>query len=255
MSTLRDSNGAPVDIDDPLAVLRYGAEAVDDALEARMAESLDHGAAAALVAGLEDLRRALQADDPRSLRRGIGLFGRLAGRDVLAEAEATALRARLGTLVTAADRSAAALEARTAALLQLQHEVAAAIAAIQAVVSRAQRWLDADPGTGQHAPGTTVPIGISIRQQPARERLQRRLDQLATVQAARDVGLRQLALLREQNLDLLARYQRIRDVLLPAWRQQALARAGASGLRQAEAAADAYAAIESEVDAMAGKLD
>ena len=254
MRTLRDSDGVPVDVDDALAVLRYGAKAVDEGLEARMADALDHGDAAALVARLDELRRALQADDPRSQRRGIGLLGRLAGRDVLAESEAQALRARLGTLVAAADRSAAALAARTVAQRQLQDEVAAAIAGIGAVVSRARRWLDADPGTGPDVSGATS-TGTSTLQQPARDRLQRRLDQLATVQAARDTGLRQLAMLREQNLALLARYQRIRDVLLPAWRQQALASAGASGLRQVDAATDAYAAIESEVDAMAAKLD
>lgn len=252
MSGSRASSDAPVDLDDALAVLRYGQAALDEGLEARVAAALDHVDAAALVARLDDLRRALHAGDPRRLRRGIGLFGRLAGRDVLAESEATALRARLGTLVATADRSAAALEARSIEQGRLQDEVAAAIAGIEAVIARARGWLAAHPDAGLATSAALSTAGVPAA---PRERLQRRLDQLATVQASRDIGLRQLALLREQNLELMARYQRIRDVLLPAWRQQALAEAGASGRRHADAAARAYAAIESEVAAMAGKLD
>lgn len=254
MSAGDASKDAPVDLDDALAVLRYGAEALDEELEVRMAEALHHGDAAALVARLDELRLALQAGDPRRLRRGIGLLGRLAGRDVLAEADAAALRARLGTLVASADRCAAALEARALLQARLQGDVAAAIAGIEAVIARARAWLDAHPDAGLAATAIAPAEAKTFTQTP-RERLQRRLDQLTTVQAARDIGLRQLGLLHEQNLELLARYQRIRDVLLPAWRQQALAEAGASGRRHADAAARAYAAIESEVTTMAAKLD
>src|SRR5690606_14705042 len=164
------------------------------------------------------------------------------------------LRARLGTLVASADRCATALEARTLLQARLQDEVAAAISGIEAVIARARGWLDAHPDAGLAA-SASAPAGTAAFTHTPRERLQRRLDQLATVQAARDIGLRQLGLLRDQNLDLLARYQRIRDVLLPAWRQQALAEAGTSGRRHADTAARAYAAIEAEVGTMAAKLD
>lgn len=244
----RDGHGhAPVDLGDALAVLRYGEDALDEELEARMAAALDHADAAALVARLDELRRALQADDRRSARRGIGLLGRLLGRDVLAESEAAALRTRMGTLVLAADRSAAALEARAAVHQRLQDEAAAAIAGLGAAIARARDWLAAHPLDGTSA-GPQGPL-------PPRAGLERRLDQLATVQATRELGMRQLALLHAQDLELLARYRRIRDVLLPAWRQQALAGAGATGRHRAAAAARAWAAIESEVDAMAARLD
>lgn len=240
----------PVDFDDTLAVLRYGQDALDDGLEARMTAALDHVDAAALVARLEDLRRALQAHDPRSARRGVGLVGRLLGRDVLAESEAVALRTRLGILVAAADRSAAALEARGILQKRLQFEAAAAIASLDSTINRARTWLDADPDAGATT-GAAPTHAIA----PPRANLERRLDQLATVQATRQLGMHQLELLHAQDLELLARYRRIRDVLLPAWRQQALAEAGASGRRRVADAAEAWAAIASEVDAMAGKLD
>lgn len=249
MSTPRPGGAPPVDLDDALAVLRYGEDVLDGDLEARMADAADHAAAAALVARLDELRRALQAHDPRSTRRGIGLVGRLLGRDVLAEAEAGELRSRLGTLVAAAQRSADALETRTALHRRLQDEARGAIAAIDAAVARARSWLaalpDPDPGSGSDAMGLPGP----------RANLVRRLEQLSTVQAGRELALGQLALLQAQELELLARWQRIRDVLLPAWRQQALAEAGRSGRGHAEAAAKTWAAIAAEVEAMAGKLE
>ncbi|HRN62683.1 MAG TPA: hypothetical protein PLF73_09515, partial [Luteimonas sp.] len=112
-------------------------------------------------------------------------------------------------------------------------------------IDGARRWLDAHPDAGVAQGPVAAP----------RDRLRQRLDQLATVQASWAIGAGQLALLREQSLDLLARYRRIRDVLLPAWRQQALGDAARAGSRHAAQAADAQAAIESEVAAMAGTLD
>ncbi|WP_202843696.1 hypothetical protein [Luteimonas saliphila] len=235
----------PVDLDDALAVVGYGADALDQALEARLADALDHAPAAALVTRLEELRRAMLADDPRASRRGIGLLGRLLGRDVHAETEAAHLRDRLGVLLAQADREAGALRDRSVAQHALQAEVGEAVARIGARIASARTWLDAHPDAG-----ATQGIVASTRQ-----RLQQRLQQLDTVQASWSIGADQLALLRDQTLDLLARYQRIRDVLLPAWRQHALGDAARAGGRRAIAAADVQAAIESEVAAMAGTLD
>ncbi len=236
---------APVDLDDALAVVGYGADALDAALEAQLAAALDHVPAAALVARLDELRRALQADDPRAARRGTGLLGRLLGRDVQAEAEAARLRDRLGALLAAADRDAEGLEARTAVQQVLLGEVEHATARIGERIDRARRWLDAHPDAGVAQGPVAAP----------RDRLRQRLDQLATVQSSWSIGAGQLALLRDQSLDLLARYRRIRDVLLPAWRQQALGDAARAGRHHAAQAAGVQAAIESEVAAMAGTLD
>lgn len=230
---------APVDLDDALAVVDYGSDAVDAALDARLTDGLADTGAATLVARLRDLHRAMQAGRPREIRRGTGLIGRLLGRDVEAEADAAALQQRLGVLIADADRSAGALRANATRQQALQDELSQGIARIARTIKAARDWL----GDG------------TVATHPARERLERRLGQLATVQATWELGTRQLQLLHEQHIDLLARYQRIRDVLLPAWRQGLLAGAAATGATHATAAAEAQAAIESEVAAMAAKLD
>lgn len=235
----------PVDLDDALAVVGYGADALDEALEPRLAEALDHAPAAALVMRLDALRRALQADRPRAARRGTGLFGRLLGRDVQAEAEALQLRDRLGVLIAGADADADGVRARTRVQQSLLAEVADSIGRIEARLAQARTWLDAHPDAGA-APGIAA---------SPRERLLQRLVQLDTVRASWTTGVAQLALLRDQSLELLARYQRIRDVLLPVWRQHALGAAAQAGGARAVEAANAHAAIEAEVAAMAGTLD
>jgi hypothetical protein len=237
---------APVDLDDMLAVVGYGGDSVDAALDARLTDALDGSAASALVANLQTLQRALQAGKPREIRRGTGLLGRLLGRDVEAEAEARALQQRLGVLIADADRGASALRMRVAAHPALQEALAQGIARIAERCRTAREWLDGDALAGAEAPAG----GIAPRQ-----RLEQRLTQLHTVQSTWELGLRQLQVLHLQQVDLLARYQRIRDVLLPVWRQHALAGASAMGTTRAAAAATAQAAIETEVAAMAAKLD
>lgn len=239
------ANAAPVDLDDALAVVGYGADVLDAALESRLADALDHAPAAALVSRLDDLRRALQADRPRAARRGTGLLGRLLGRDVQAEAEALQLRDQIGVLLARADTDADGLRARSAVQQALLDDVTRATAAIEARTGQARAWLDAHPDAGA-APGLVA---------SPRERLLQRLAQLDTVRASWNTGAAQLALLRDQSLALLARYQRIRDVLLPVWRQHALGEAAQAGGRRAAEAANAHAAIEAEVAAMAGTLD
>lgn len=245
--TGRAQNPPPVDLDDALAVVAYGQVSINPELDARLAQAMDSTSAAALVARMDELRRALQADNPRLVRRGVGLLGRLAGRDVEAEAQAQELKSRLVTLIAAADRSAAALSGQVAAQ-QLAHEDAAAAATdIDAAIAQARHWLENNPtaGTTVDAAGLMSP----------RQRLEQRLHQLAGVRDAHALARHQMQLLRDQNLDLLARYQHIRDTLLPVWRQQAIGQAGRGGSKRAAAAARASAAIASEVDAMAGRLD
>ena len=241
-----DGVEALVDFGDALAVIGYGQELVDTAPESELSATLDHADAAALVARLDELRRALHAGDPGKPRRRAGLIARLTGRDLRNEAEDVLLRERVGALVASADRSADALRKRVVEQQQLQARFEVSQRTLADAIARARAWLAAHPGAGTLATMATLAPRASF---------ERRLDQLDTLQASRDVAARQLVLLRDQNLELLARYQRIRDVLLPAWRQQALAAAAHAGAGRSHDATTAYDAIASEVDAMAVKLD
>ena len=84
--------------------------------------------------------------------------------------------------------------------------------------------------------------------------LQRRLQHLRGVARLRQIEADQLHLLHAQGLELSERYQRIRDVLLPVWRQQALAVRAAQMPARLQQAADSQACILDEVAAMQARL-
>lgn len=235
---------AVVDFDDALAIVGFGGDLVDRGLDARLDGALSPVEAETLVARLDLLRRALQVERPRG--RGVGLIGRLMGRDVLAEADDAGLRQRVGVLLLDADRAASSLADRAAVQAALQADLDDALAALAMRVAQARDGLAADPAAGTASlPGTEAP----------RARFERRLQQLDTVHHAWAVARAQLAHLHDQNLALLARHRRIRDVLLPAWRQQALSAAGGDAATRARRAAGTQAAIASEVAAMTATLE
>lgn len=236
----------PVDLADPLAILRYGEDALDAALQVRVQDALGSTAVAALIKCLDELQQALQADDVRGAARKVGLLGRLFGQDLELQAQALALRDRLGVVLDNADVAAAALRAHVAVLPSLHRALGRATTNIADRIAIADAWLQANPETGQAA-RAHEPV-------PARQQLLRRLQQLRTVQASWELGAQQLQLVEMQQLELLARWQRIRDVLVPAWRRQAEVASASAAADQLQAANGTLAAITAEVNAITGKL-
>ncbi|MCD9030783.1 hypothetical protein LDO32_03415 [Luteimonas sp. Y-2-2-4F] len=229
----------PAGLDSVGAAAAHGEAALADLAAVGIEAALDPAPAAALVDRLGALRLAMQSADPAGLRRRVGLFGRLLGRDVALESEAGALAGRLGVLVHEADRAAGTLAAHAAGQAACAGRVEAGCRRLAGLEADARAWL------------RTADVAAP---EPLREALERRLDHLRTVLATHELAARQLALLQEQSAGLLARYRNIRDVLLPAWRQRRLGDGAADGARRAGAAAEIESAIAAEVAAMAGTL-
>lgn len=233
-----------VDVADPLAVAAYGGAVLEAATLSLPAD--DEAAAAALVAEMDNIRLAMQAHDPRALRRASGLFGQLLGRDVEAQAQAEALRAQLGVLLVRSDHHAETLQAVVARRAETAVHLEAAVTAIE-------RWVEAAmPLLGEPAAGPPAATGWSVDTPQAR--LQRRLEHLRGVAAMRRMDAAQLHLLHAQGLELLERYRRIRDVLLPAWEQNALAERAAREPARLAASARSHEQIAAEVAAMQARL-
>lgn len=229
----------PLDPADALAVAAYGAPVLEAASQVQSAD--DESAAAALVREMDSIRLALQARDPRTLRRASGLFGRLLGRDVEMQVQAEALRTQLGVLLVRSDRHAAALE------VAVTHRAEAAAHA-EAAATAIERWADAA------APLLQALADVHDAIDTPQARLQRRLAHLRGVAATRRMDAAQLHLLHAQGLELLERYRRIRDVLLPAWQQSALAERAAREPTRLAAAVASHDQIATEVAAMQARL-
>lgn len=72
------------------------------ALHAEAIDALAASPVPAFLDAVDAIRKALLGVDPRALRRSVGWFGRLLGRDIALQAEAEAIAARLGVHVIAA---------------------------------------------------------------------------------------------------------------------------------------------------------
>ena len=220
--------------DDALAVASYGAELLD-AIEQMLGTPQTGVAAARLVAEMDNIRQAMSAADGRQLRRSVGLLGRLLGRDVEAQARAEQLARQLDVCLLRADGC-------VQELLQELEQNLQQFARMQVAVEAIEDWA---------AAGEAIPAPVDTLAQAA---LQRRLQHLRGLAQLRYTEAGQLRLLHAQGGELIERYQRIRDVLLPLWRQQSLALRAADRQAQLEQAAQAQARILDEVTAMQARL-
>ncbi|MBD3683904.1 hypothetical protein H3005_18805 [Stenotrophomonas sp. Br8] len=188
-----------------------------------------------LVAALARIALALQASDPARLRRQESWWGRLLGRDVARQAQAQELQAQLGVLVLQAREQAQGLAQRVQQRAQTIIDNDAAAAALEAWATFGAAQLASLEGAAQTA-------------------LAPRVDHLQRLATLRRIESGQWQLLQEQDEALLQRFVRIHDVLLPAWRQAALAGQAQAQAAQAAQAATLQAQIDDEVAAAQARL-
>lgn len=225
-----------------MVVASYGADVLQQ-VEHRTGGSATTDVAARLVAEMADIRLAMQAPDAAAIRRESGWLGRLLGRDVEAQLRAEALMARLETCLLRADAAAAALRAELAAYLADATQLDRAVAAIE-------QWAD----SGEPLLPLIEDLQDPLLAQGLLAALQRRLQHLRSVAALRRQEGMQLQLLHAQGSEMLERYLRIREVLLPVWQQQRLAARGAQGAVELQQAAQSQQQILAEVEAMQARL-
>lgn len=190
---------------------------------------------AGLVAALARIALALQAADPARLRRQESWWGRLLGRDVAREAQAQGLQAQLGVLALQAREQAQGLAQRVQQRARAIIDNDAAAAALDAWATFGAAQLAALEGAAQVA-------------------LAPRVDHLQRLATLRRIEGGQWQLLQAQDEALLQRFVRIHDVLLPAWRQAALARQAQTQAAQVAHAATLQAQIDDEVAAAQARL-
>lgn len=182
------------------------------AINARLAQ-LPSGA---LLAELENVLVALDSGDPVRRRRRAGVFGRLLGRDLVAEAQADSLESRVRLHALAAQAHADALIGGRAELRTLSTSLQQQIDRLNDLLARERA---APPGATEH--------------EAAR---QRRLQHLDAILASWRMSVSQIAMVCDHAAALLDRHAQLRDVLVPLWRQRASAEAVAAQLDRERAA-------------------
>ena len=116
---------------DAAGMAQRGEDAIASARHRDAIEALAASPVPALLGAVQAIRKVLLAADPRALRRSVGWFGLLLGRDIALRAESKTLRAQLGVHVLGVRARLAELVAhreRLAAHRQALLESAAALA-------------------------------------------------------------------------------------------------------------------------------
>lgn len=167
-----------------------------------------------LLETLRDLRAAVLSADTRALRRSVGFWGRLIGRDIRLEAEARALRHRSGVLLVQAQAQAARLRD--------QHAVLAGHAArLRQACALLQRDIDAQ---------AAVVAGEAAATPSAR------LDHLVALRTAYEITASQLDLVAANALAVAERHaQQLPRLAVLLDQQQGVAAGAAQGMQLSSA--------------------
>jgi fused signal recognition particle receptor len=168
---------------------------------------------AVLLAELEGIVAAIDNLDPVRRRRRAGVWGRLLGRDLVAQAQPDPVPTRIRLGLAAAQEHADELQRRTRALDQLSSRIQQQIAHLDTRLAQERAAL-------MNAGGDDARIAARFR----------RLDHLAAIATSWRASVAQIALVRAHAEQLLARHAQVRDVLASLWQAQTSAQAATAAL-------------------------
>ena len=186
--------------------------------------ALAQAGAGDLQATLRDLRTVLLSADPRALRRSVGFWGRLIGRDIRLAAEARSLRERSGILLRQAGFEASRLRNQHATLVTHAQQLREACAKLQHEI---------DGLAHQHA---TTEGGIP------------RLTHLITLRSAYEVTASQLDFVAANALAIAERHAQQLPRLTVLLDQQLGVAAGAGHGMQLSSAMQTIDALEAHIE-------
>lgn len=190
--------------------------------------ALAQAGAGDLQATLRDLRTVLLSADPRALRRSVGFWGRLIGRDIRLGAEARALRERSRILLRQAGFETSRLRHQHVALAAHAQRLRDACAHLQQEIdglARQQATSDAGSSTGAS-----------------------RLAHLVTLRSAYEITASQLDLVAANALAIAERHEQQLPRLTVLLDQQTGLAAGASHGMQLSSATRTIEELEAHIE-------
>lgn len=205
-----------------------GTKAPGLATHAAAIQALAQSSADDLQATLRDLRTVLLSADPRALRRSVGFWGRLIGRDIRLAAEARSLRERSGILLRQAGFEASRLRNQHATLATHARQLREACAQLQQEIDGLARQQAMEEGD--------TPAGSS------------RLAHLITLRSAYEITASQLDLVAANALAIAERHAQQLPRLTVLLDQQLGVAAGAEHGMQLSSAMRTIDALEAHIE-------
>lgn len=237
----------PINLDDPSFVGRYGSEVVSAQDSNKVIAALESSPITALAHSMQAVlfvtrRSSLERKRGQLVRR---LFSAITGNLDRLEDEAIEVVGR-GTLdrhMNDAANAAARIQDFVDMAGSMVGDLQRQAAHLDVLVDVARKYMEANPMAGR---GTQHEFQTVSH----RDRFERRVAHLAALQVSHQMSIAQLRLAVGQATDMLDRFQELRDVLVPVYRQHQLATANRNFLSPevSALAVKAHEAIQKSID-------
>lgn len=200
----------------PEAISEYGRIGSESRAQAQLARLLEGEPITRLASGIGVIVAKLTDADPRKLAAKPGFLKRFTGQAVESTVRYQLARAELETLIDQAEGAAQGVRDAHVQIRQLSASHEEEMAAIRAYIQAGREYLDEHPEAG-------VPTRDALAFDNPRERFARRLANLSALLASHEMSVTQMRLMQAQAIDLLDRFKETVRILVPVWRQHALA--------------------------------
>lgn len=200
----------------PTALGEYGSDKLNAHALHEFSNLMEGGAVSALAGKIREIVEKLSDADPKRIAQKPSWFERLLGREIEHQVRYQVARKVLDELLDEAQGVAQRVRDTLRALDGLLATHAAEADRLRAYIQAGREFLDENPQTG-------IAVAGALEFDRPRERLARKLTNLATLLSSHEMSVTQMKLTRAHAVDMLDRFSETESVLVPVWRQHTLA--------------------------------
>ncbi|HBO5514557.1 TPA: protein KlaA [Pseudomonas aeruginosa] len=199
----------------PASIGEYGNLATSSANMDKLSSLMENGAASALAAKIAEVLSKMADASPEKITKPPTWLERFLGGGLEKQVRYRVARKTLEQLLSEAEGHAQGVRDTVTAIDVLIYSHGEETASLKMFIQAGREYLDENPNAGAIAEG-------SLEFDRPRERLARKLANLATLLASHELSISQMKLSRAQAVDMLDRFSETVSVLVPVWRQHTL---------------------------------
>jgi len=199
----------------PARIGEYGALADTSAKIDQLSDLMEGGSVSALAAKISEILTKMSDASPEQVARKATWVEKVLGGAVEKQVRYQLARTALEDLLAEASDQAQEVSSTVAAISKLIISHADDAKALKLYIQAGQEFLVENPTVGMPADG-------DFEFDRPRERLARKLTNLATLLTSHEMSITQMKLSRAHALDMLDRFRETVTLLVPVWRQHSL---------------------------------
>lgn len=199
----------------PASIGEYGNLATSSASMDKVSRLMENGAASSLAAKIAEVLSKMTDASPEQITKTPSWISRFLGTSVEKEVRYRVARKNLEQLLNEAEGYAQGVRDTVSAIDVLIASHEEEVASLKLYIQAGREYLSENPTAGEVSEG-------AIEFDRPRERLARKLANLATLLASHELSIQQMKLSRAQAVDMLDRFSETTSVLVPVWRQHTL---------------------------------